>query len=274
MADLVAGIVINKLSVRFEELDSKVGQMHSKVGQMDSKVGQIADSIGHVVSDMLDPWRIIHTEDGSEREGESLKSTILKYYNIEARDCMIVGNVHRQDSAITNAHLWPNHTKGKGLTLFGLDTDEVANPRNFLRLQKQIEHAFDHQQIVFDPVFESSSSFRLKIVVLDGELLKNKSTLFRTVLLKSGRRKARRVHVDFTWEKLNGFMSNYTFSSALKPFTRVILHHYVQSHIFAASRGWIVPQDIPPSRLHALELARNSLDAKAHADFTFMLNHL
>jgi hypothetical protein len=71
---------------------------------------------------------------------------------------MIVGNVHRQDSVITNAHLWPNHTKGKGLTLFGLDTDE---PRN---------HASDHKQIVFDPVFESSSSFRLKIVVLDGEL--------------------------------------------------------------------------------------------------------
>jgi hypothetical protein len=112
LADLVAGIVINKLSVRFEELDSKVGQM-------DSKVGKIAESIGHVVSDMLDPWRIIHTEDGSEREGESLKSTILKYYNIEPRHCMIVGNVHKQDSAITNAHLWD-------LTLMGLPIQEIS----------------------------------------------------------------------------------------------------------------------------------------------------
>jgi hypothetical protein len=109
-------------------------------------------------------------------------------------------------------------------------------------------------------------------MVLDGELLKNRTTLFRTVSLNGRRRKT--TVVDFTWEKLNGFVSNYTFISALKPFTRVILHHYVQSHIFAASKGWIVSEDIPPSRLHALELARNSLDGKAHADFTDMLNHL
>jgi len=178
---------ITKLTVKFKELDSKVGQ--------------IADSIGHVVSDMINPWSVICTEDGSEKEGETLKDSILQYYGIKDNKCMIVGNVHWDDSKIINAHLWPNHTKGKGLTFFGLDNAEYSRPRNFLRLQKQIEYAFDHHQIVLDPIFESDSSFRLKIVVLYRKLLEVKTPLFRTVV---GRKKklcpihmgeAQRAHV-------------------------------------------------------------------------------
>ena len=68
-------------------------------------------------------------------------------------------------------HIWPSHTNGKELEEFDLVAIDVHHPRNFLRLQKDIERAFDHKRLYFEYVDGAESNqIRLRVVLLDPEI--------------------------------------------------------------------------------------------------------
>ena len=49
---------------------------------------------------------------------------------------------------VVNAHIWPKHTHGENLlSMFGLSNDSLDDPRNYLRLSKSLELAFDNKTI-------------------------------------------------------------------------------------------------------------------------------
>ncbi|KAJ1442271.1 hypothetical protein B484DRAFT_73894 [Ochromonadaceae sp. CCMP2298] len=82
---------------------------------------------------------------------------------------MVLGRITH--SQITCAHLWPRQTLGRGLEAFELSRLDVNNPRNFLRLHKSIELAFDRKRLTFLPVSVSIiGHLEMKVVILDPKL--------------------------------------------------------------------------------------------------------
>jgi hypothetical protein len=66
-----------------------------------------------------------------------------------------------------NAHLWPKHTKGEDLLpLFGVDKAYVNHHKNYLRLTKSLELAFDSKAIT---IIEKDN--QLLLFVLDASLM-------------------------------------------------------------------------------------------------------
>ena len=236
---------VRKLSVRF--------------GEVEKKIGDVAESLGYIVEDVSNPWNKIKSSDGSDRAGQSVKELVLTYYRVNENLCMIIGDVCRDDRHIKSAHIWPDHTKGSGLLLFQLDTCEGTNPRNFLRLQSQIEYAFDRLDVCFVPQYTSLTEFCLEVIVLNPYLLQSKDVQFRRfVRSKKGKGKL----IPMTWRQLNRYKSHYKFGPSHKPFVRLILHHSIIAHKNAREKSWIKEEDEDPHRLRAIELVRNSLDGE------------
>ena len=52
---------------------------------------------------------------------------------------------------VVRAHVWPNHSGGDGLELFGLQADLANDRRNFLLLHHAIEKQFDELNLIFVP---------------------------------------------------------------------------------------------------------------------------
>ena len=49
---------------------------------------------------------------------------------------------------VVNAHIWPKHTRSENLlSMFGLSADNLDDPRNYLRLSKSLDVAFDNKAI-------------------------------------------------------------------------------------------------------------------------------
>ncbi len=49
---------------------------------------------------------------------------------------------------VVNAHIWPKHTHGEHLlSMFGLDREDLNDPRNYLRLAKSLELTFDNKTV-------------------------------------------------------------------------------------------------------------------------------
>ncbi len=70
----------------------------------------------------------------------------LGYYDIHENECVICG----QCNDVVNAHIWPKNTYGENfLSIFGLAMENLNDPRNYLRLSKSIEVAFDKKTISY-----------------------------------------------------------------------------------------------------------------------------
>ena len=166
------------------------------------------------------------------------------YYGTNRRKyCMIVGPVSHCN--IICAHIWPKHTIGKGLETFDLEKDNINNPRNFLRLHKSIEEAFDKKQLYF--VHESKSPDEIKLVV---------RVICPTLLTETYEVN----QIKYTFAALNGRESHFTFSSERKPYFRLLAAHASKAIERAGELDWIDAGDLPARRNRALELARLSLD--------------
>ena len=128
-----------------------------------------------------------------------------------------------------------------------------------LRLQSQIEYAFDHLDVCFVPQYTSLTDFCLEVIVLNPHLLQSKDVQFRRfVQSKKGKGKL----IPMTWRQLNRYKSHYKFGPSHKPFVRLILHHSIIAHKNAREKCWIKEEDEDPHRLRAIELVRNSLDGE------------
>jgi HNH endonuclease len=200
----------------------------------------------------------------------------MSFYGIDSKNiCMMLGPCLGPGETIINAHLWPNHTRGRGLQFLGLPPEDLDSARNYLRLHKSIEKAFDERRIIFELHDVQESSFHLRIKVLDPSLEKWSIDDIRSGLNPGESFRLRLNPPDSASEAasdgapsvaelclIDGLISAHRFVGEKKPFTRVLAQHIIASSKFAAFKTWIEPMDVSPNLDSAYALARWSLNDK------------
>ena len=205
----------------------------------------IRTSLRHALEVLLDPWEQVHSEITEKLEAESSLhiDDVSKFYGtLKSKYCMMLGKA--TDCHIICAHIWPKLTAGKGLEAVGLHSVDINNPRNYLRLHKSIETAFDKKRLCFSFVMDGEA-IRFVVNILDPSLLNEK---FKA----SGD--------EICFESLQDSSFDYKFVPPVKPFLRLIAIHATKALEKAQNLGWVDAGDLPARRERALELARLSLD--------------
>jgi len=203
----------------------------------------------------LDPWEnimSITTEAVIEEESRNLEHVSNFYGTPKKKYCMVLGKV--SGCHIACAHIWPKLTHGNGLTAFGLKPEEVNSSRNFLRIHKTIEVAFDHKRIIFEISHSSEATagvstcnLKLKLVVLDASLLTEKILDNSKVVVAE-------------WKDLHDKEFDHTFVGDKKPYLRLLAAHCFRAVEKAINLGWIEASiDTNARKEKAFELARLSL---------------
>lgn len=159
---------------------------------------------------------------------------VCKYYNIHQKYCQalqmrVPASGVRSEPLVVNAHLWPASTHGKGLELLGLDPSDLTNPRNFLRLHRDVEQAFDKRRLCF-----ICRDGQIVCKILDPSLLTSKIK-----------------NTPFCFHHLDGFPLDVN-GHKRAPFHRVLANHAALSRRFALQQRWI---DDPAAAVRDEELA-------------------
>jgi hypothetical protein len=217
------------------------------------EVGPLKKSLDIVLADMLDPWEGIHSETDSVVDtNETINlEPVSDFFKMKKKgQCMVLGACsHTQ---ITCAHIWPRYTKGRGLEAYELTRMDVNNPRNFLRLHKSIERAFDHKRLTFVPVTMSSDGELLMEVVLLDPTLFDEDISYNQITVKF--RTLHHKHFD------------YIFTPTKYPFTRLLSAHTIRAFSRGKGIGW--PEALnheAEARSSAVEQARRSLGEESYA---------
>jgi hypothetical protein len=201
----------------------------------------------------LDPWEHIISLDTQVVVNRSLNhlASVSNYYGTGRHHyCMFLGAATHCD--IICSYIWPQHTAGEGLEVFGLEKGCVDDPRNFLRLHKSLEKAFDRKRIIFDCVpATTAGEFKLQLNILDPDFRNdaisyNNSTVFGS--------------------DLDNTQSHYIFREDRLPFRRLLSMHIQKAITNAKARGWILDEaDGAALRERAIQLARLSLEPQQMA---------
>jgi hypothetical protein len=205
----------------------------------------IRRGLNFILGSITDPWEGIHTESSAvvQQNEVSFLAPVSTFYGINSKKyCMVLGEVTH--SHIICSHIWPKHTAGRGLDMFGLEESDVSNPRNFLRLHTAIERAFDRKQLTFvaDPSVDGVIS--LKLVVLDPNLMQG--SFFAS-------------EAEIFFSALHDNPIHYQFQPNRRPFLRLLATHTKQAFEKAKANGWIEQDAQSEGRQRALELARLSI---------------
>jgi hypothetical protein len=133
-----------------------------------------------------------------------------------------------------------------GLVL-GLEKRCIDNPRNFLRLHRNLEKAFDHKRIIFDCVpTGTDGEFKLQLKILD--------PIFRAEPISFN--DATILGCD-----LENTLSHFTFCEDKQPYRRLLSIHIQMAVTNAKAQGWILDEaDGTAWRERAIQLARLSLE--------------
>ena len=210
-------------------------------------VGPLKKSLNIIMADLLDPWEKIHSETDSvvgNNEEDNLVP-VSDYYSMSRKHrCMVLGLCTHAE--IICAHIWPKHTYGKGLDSFELTALDVNNPRNFLRLHKSIEKAFDRKRLTFVPAgVTSNSELMMKVIILDPTLLDEDISYNQTTV---------------KFNTLHDRPFDYVFRPTFTPYTRLLSAHTYRAYSIGKMLGWPEADhfeaDVRPS---VIEQARRSL---------------
>ena len=221
------------------------------------EIGPVKKALDIVLSDILDPWAAIRDDSSSIGYVTApKKSEICKFYNFVETHCMILGKIPAQHNAcnIICAHIWPNHTLGQGLDIFHLEPSDLNSPRNFLRLQKELEAAFDQKKIMF--IMDDNSTdddIVLKVKLVDPSLRNQELTIQN----HSGR-----FSYNIPWNNIDGLTFQKHFTPSTKPFLRLLSQH---AHIAigrAVRCGWMDADISSTYRQEAYKLARLSMGSE------------
>ncbi len=186
-----------------------------------------------------------------------IHNSILKYYNISDDNyCMILGNI--SDCDVINSYIWPKHTNGMGLNMFGLSSYDINNPRNFLRIHENIKEAFDDKRLYYSHEFVDDR-IQLFVNIIDPGLLNELQ------------------YIDDKEKKyfsnLNGLKFDYEFEQDRKPFLQIIATHAERAIEKAERLQWLHDQsDIEARKQKANQLLRYSLGS--NHDYIKLLDYL
>ena len=212
-----------------------------------------------VISSMLDPWETIRSlsSENIRAQNNYHKQSVCTYYNINKDEegyCMVLGNVCGESEVICS-HIWPGHMNGNFLDSFGLTLKDSNIPRNFFRLNRSIEKAFDEKRLIFlKTPNEDENIIQLKIVLLDPDLKdETKKDNNKNYYFVKGVKKYLKDldNQDFV----------YKFAPNRKPYLRLLAFHTKCAIDKARGIGWI-PDDgqFEEYRTRNIELARLSLN--------------
>jgi hypothetical protein len=236
-----------------------VAQLNTKIDSLACELKPMKKALDIVLSDMYDPWASIK-EDSSSVGGVSMPKQleICEFYEMVTTHCMILGKLPAQKQVcnIVNAHIWPKHTNGRGLDVFNLEAADLNHVRNFLRLQSELEKAFDMKKLILLPDFDvtpenviEADSIRLRVKILDLSLKGTKLTLQNHSGSKT---------FTINWNDIDGKLINKVFKKS-KPFLRLLAQHAHISLGKASANGWIDEEGLTESRRQAYLLSRKSL---------------
>ena len=216
--------------------------------KLDAKLNPMNRALNLVMESVLDPWeniRSIETE-AIVAASEPHIDDVCEYYRISKKHyCMLLGKVTHCN--IICSHIWPSHTYGRGLTSLDLQVEDVNSPRNFLRLQKDIELAFDHKRLYFEYVGGvAPGPIRLRVVLLDPQIFAE------NINVNNRKMPFRDVH-----EKV----LDHQFVDDRMPFLRLLSLHADKALLKARSMNWILDEgDVISRRARNVDLARLSLE--------------
>lgn len=194
-----------------------------------------------------DPYVAISEAHYSRQDSVSVRNASIAYYGLsDEKFCQVLGPVDPNRVSVINAHIWPLHAC-QDLSLFDLDQSCVHDPQNVLRLQKDIERAFDSRQLTF--IEDTTSSPRpLVAKVLCPASVSDTVALTGTNMSLS----------DIDGHELRS-------PSGQTPFKRILAHHSVVSHRYARARGWLRDDELSQAEIQASALLGHSLDEQAQA---------
>lgn len=194
-----------------------------------------------------DPYVAVSETHDSKQDSVSVKNASISYYGLSGEKfCQVLGHVDPNRVSVINSHIWPRHAC-QDLSLFDLDPTFVHDPRNVLRLQKDIERAFDSRQLTFIEDITSSTP-KLVVKVLCP------TSISETVVLTG---------TSMSLSDINGH--ELCSPSEQPPFRRILAHHSVVSHRYARARGWVGDDDFSQAEIQASALLQHSLDEEAQA---------
>ena len=185
-----------------------------------------------------DPYVAISESHFSKDDSIAVKTASINYYELASEKfCQVLGAVDPNRVSVVNAHIWPRHAT-TDLPLFDLEPSDVHNARNVLRLQKDIERAFDRRKLTFIP---DGSKLRVRILChdLNAEVLSGTTVCFKDI---EGR--------ELLHPESKG------------PFRRLLAHHCMVAHRHARAMGWN-DQDMSETEVQCAALMAHSLDEEA-----------
>ena len=186
-----------------------------------------------------DPYVAISESHFPKDDSEAVKAASIAFYELtDEKYCQVLGAVDPNHVSVVNAHIWPRHAVAD-LPLLDLEPSDIHNARNVLRLQKDIERAFDERKLTF---IQDGNKVRVRILcpALCSQMLKGTTVSFQGI---EGR--------------------ELIFPQSKKPFQRLLAHHCMVAHRHARAMGWTTNQDMSEVEVQCTALMAHSLDEEA-----------
>lgn len=187
-----------------------------------------------------DPYVAISAAHYSRDDSQSVRTASIAYFGLDdEKFCQVLGAVDPNQVSVINAHVWPR-SAAQDLVLFDLQPGNIHDERNVLRLQKDIERAFDGRELTFVQNINDS----LVVKVLNPAKLSEELT-----------------GTTMTFSDIQG--SRLLLPSGKTPFRRLLAHHSMLSHRHARNQGWIEEEDLTQVEVQAAALLAHSVDQEA-----------
>mmetsp|Transcript_2256 Transcript_2256/g.6362 ORF Transcript_2256/g.6362 Transcript_2256/m.6362 type:complete len:305 (-) Transcript_2256:2001-2915(-) len=210
--------------------------------------GELRGLLQRFLASHADPYVAVSATHYSRDDSQSVQAASIAYYGLcNEKFCQVLGAVDRNRVSVINAHIWPR-SAAQDLILFDLQPAKIHDERNVLRLQKDIERAFDHRELTFVENDEGA----LVVKVINPDILSE--TLTGTTM---------------TFNDIQG--TPLLLPSGKNPFRRLIAHHSILSHKNARTQGWI-GDDLSEVEVKAGALIAHSLDEEAQARLKLLWN--
>ena len=235
---------IHQQCLRAKRKNCLISELNAGVAkdEKSKETSQLLFLLRTMLISQLNPYEVISQSHFSKEDSEEARNASIAYYGLESeKHCQILGPRQQQHVAIVNAHIWPWH-KSELLPVWGVETSCIHDPKNVLRLQKDIERAFDTRLVTF---LESSDhgdgGFELKVLSPD----------VMTTTLKG---------TSITFNDLNG--RPLLLPSGKFPYRMFLANHAVLAYKHAREKGWTT-QDLSEIEVKAEALLAHSLDEEA-----------
>lgn len=204
--------------------------------------------LGLMMASRLNPYATISASHFSKDDSLTARNDSVKYYGLEGENfCQVLGAVNSRNVSVINAHIWPRHAAAD-LVIFDLKTDQIHSPQNILRLQKEIERAFDNCRLTFvtaihDCDDDDDDKHTFVVKVLDPSAMDEPLN-----------------GTSMTLRDIDGNVLQLPNGNL--PFRRLLANHSVLAHKNARKKGWI-DEDLSEDEVRAEALLAHSLDSDA-----------